>query len=166
MEREGLGGFELLVIVIAGIGLALVGAVWAGASLALAITGAGGSLPLTAAADAVLRLPANLSTPAEAWPEPYAEVLPGASLYWLCTVVAAAGIIGTSAFVIRWLTRSKVGTTKRRPMGVDGRTSFAKRRDLKPLLVSGPTPGRFVLARFGRRLVATESPPPRSRGWA
>ena len=29
MEREGIGGFELLVIVIAGIALALVGAVWA-----------------------------------------------------------------------------------------------------------------------------------------
>ena len=42
MEREGLGGFELLIIVSAGIGLALVGAVWAGAALALVLVGGGG----------------------------------------------------------------------------------------------------------------------------
>ena len=51
MEREGMGGFELLVIVVAGIALALVGAVWAGAWLALAASG-GGHLPFAAAADA------------------------------------------------------------------------------------------------------------------
>ena len=166
MEREGLGGFELLVIVIAGLGLALVGAVWAGAWLALAVSDGGGHLPFAAAADAALRLPANLSTPAAAWAAPYGEELPGAALYWLCTALAAIAVGGTVALVVRWLTRSKVGTAKRRPLGVDGRTRFAKRRDLGPLLVSDPTPGRFVLARFGRRLVATESPPPRTPGRA
>ncbi|HPQ85375.1 MAG TPA: type IV secretory system conjugative DNA transfer family protein, partial [Actinomycetota bacterium] len=165
MEREGVGGFELLVIIVAGIALALVGAVWAGAWLALAVSG-GGHLPFAAAADAAPRLPANLSAPAEAWAEPYAEALPGAPLYWLCTVLAAIAIGGAVALVVRWLTRSKVGTAKRRPLGVDGRTKFAKRRDLDPLLVSGPTPGRLILARFGRRLVATESPPPRTQGRA
>jgi type IV secretion system protein VirD4 len=163
MEREGLGGFELLVIVVAGIGLALVGAVWAGAWLALAVSG-GGHLPFAAAADAAPRLPANMSDPAEAWAAPYAERLPGAPTYWLCTVLAAVAIAGAVALVVRWLARSKVGTAKRRPLGVDGRTRFAKRRDLEPLLVSTPTPGRFVIARFGRRLVATETPPPPANG--
>ena len=165
MEREGMGGFELLVIVVAGIALALVGAVWAGAWLALAASG-GGHLPFAAAADAAPRLPAHMRAPAEAWAEPYAEALPGAPVYWLCTAAAAIAIGGTVALVVRWLTRSKVGTAKRRPLGVDGRTKYAKRRDLDPLLVSGPTPGRLILARFGRRLVATESPPPRTQGRA
>ncbi|HUM87447.1 MAG TPA: type IV secretory system conjugative DNA transfer family protein, partial [Actinomycetota bacterium] len=93
MEREGVGGFELLVIIVAGIALALVGAVWAGAWLALAASG-GGHLPFAAAADAAPRLPAHMSAPAEAWPEPYAEALPGAPVYWLCTAVAAIAIGG------------------------------------------------------------------------
>ncbi len=165
VEREGLGGFELLVIVIAGIGLSLVGAVWAGAWLALAVTG-GEGLPFAAAADAVSRLPANLSDPAAAWAEPYATSLPAAPLYWLCTALTTVVVVVAIALVVRWLTRSKVGTAKRRPLGVDGRTRFAKRRDLEPLLVEEPTSGRFVIARFGRHLVATESPSPRTSGRA
>lgn len=163
MEREGLGGFELLVIVVAGLGLALVGSVWAGAWIALAVSG-GGHLPFTAAVDAAPRLPSHLGEPSLAWPVPYAAALPAAPLYWFCTGIAAVAIIGTSALVIGWLSRSKIGTAKRRPLGVDGRTRFAKHRDLEPLLVSRPTPGRFVIARFGRRLVATETPPPRTQG--
>lgn len=72
MEREGLGGFELLVIVVAGVALALVGAVWAGAWLALAVSGEVHGAPFSAAAGAASRLPANLGSPAAAWPEPYA----------------------------------------------------------------------------------------------
>ena len=158
MEREGLGGFELLIIVSAGIGLALVGAVWAGAALALVLVG-GGGVSFAAAADAAPRLPANLTQPSEAWAEPYARGLPAAPLYWFCTGLAVVAIGFVVALVVRWLSRSKVGTARRRPLGVDGRTRFARRRDLEPLLVSAPVPGRFVIARFGRRLVATERPP-------
>ena len=78
-------------------------------------------LPFAAAADAAPRLPAHMSAPAEAWAEPYAEALPGAPLYWLCTAAAAIAIGGAVALVVRWLTRSRVGTAKRRPLGVDGR---------------------------------------------
>ncbi len=160
MEREGLGGFELLVIVVAGVGLSLVGAVWAGAWVALLVSGGARGIPLSAAADAAPRLPAHLRVPAEAWRTPFSEVLPGAPLYWFCTAVTAAVVAAAIALVVRWLTRSKVGTARRRPLGVDGRSRFAKRRDLEPLLVSAPATGRFVLAQFGRRLVATECPPP------
>lgn len=164
MEREGPGGFELLVIVVAGAALAAVGAVWAGAWLALAVSGEAQGVPFSVAADAASRLPASLGSPASAWPEPYPHLLPSAPVYWLCTALTVAVVVAVAAVVIRWLGRSRVGTTKRRPLGVDARTRFAKRRDLEPLLVSGPTPGRFVIARFGRHLVATEAPPPRSTG--
>jgi type IV secretion system protein VirD4 len=160
MEREGLGGFELLIVVVAGVALSLVGAVWAGAWLAFAASGSARAVPFSAASDAAPRLPANLSAPAAAWSEPFSQVLPEAPLYWFCTALAAIAIAIAAALVIRLLSRSKVGTARRRPLGVDGRTRFAGRRDLASLLVSAPVAGRFVIARFGRRLVATEAPPP------
>ncbi|HTN99698.1 MAG TPA: type IV secretory system conjugative DNA transfer family protein [Microthrixaceae bacterium] len=164
MEREGLGGFELLVVSIAGVALAVGGAVWAGASLALILSGHAQRIPFSSVAEATSRLPANLSMPAGAWASPYDQLLPAAPLYWFCTALAAAVIVAATALILYAVSRSKVGTAKRRPLGVDGRTCFAKRRDLGPVLVSAPVPGRFVIARFGRRLVATESPPPRSTG--
>lgn len=66
MERDGLGGFELLVIAVAGAVLVLVGAVWVGAWLSLAVSDGRRGLPFSAAVDATPRLPANLSAPAEA----------------------------------------------------------------------------------------------------
>ncbi|MGQ0823761.1 MAG: type IV secretory system conjugative DNA transfer family protein [Actinomycetota bacterium] len=164
MEREGLGGFELLIVVFAGVALAAVGAVWAGASLALAVSGDARHVPLSVAADAVSRLPANVGSPESAWPEPFAAAFPSAPLYWLCTALTTAVVVAVVVALVRWLGRSKVGTARRRPLGVDARTRFAKRRDLKSLLVSGPTPGRFVIARFGRRLLATEASPSRLSG--
>jgi type IV secretion system protein VirD4 len=164
MEREDLGGFELVVIVIAGLGLALVGAVWVGAWLALVVSGGARAVSFSAAADAAPRLPAHLDAPAEAWAEPFSEALPGAPLYWMCTALTAAAVAVAVALVVRGLSRSKVGTVRRRPLGVDGRTRFARRRDLDSLLVSAPVAGRFVIAQFGRRLVATECPSSHTAG--
>src|SRR3546814_16624332 len=73
MEREGLGGFELLVVVIAGSGLALVVAVWSGAWLSLVVSGETRGLPFSAAAEALPRLPSNLRSPAAAWSKPRSE---------------------------------------------------------------------------------------------
>lgn len=162
MEREGFGQFELIVVGLAGVALVVVGAVWAGTVLGAAVLGTTQRIPFSAAAQATPRLPANLSSPAEAWPDQYRERLPGPLLYWFCTALVAATLTTSIVLIARWLSRSKVGTARRRPLGVDGRTRFAKRRDLGPLLVSAPVPGRFIIARFGRRLIATEFPPPRS----
>ena len=57
----------------------------------------------------------------------------------------------------------------RRRLGVDAHARFATRRELRPLLVKAPVPGRFVLGTWGRWLVATESQrwaPNRKRGLA
>lgn len=160
MERDGFGGFELLVVVVAGVAMAVIGVVWAGASLALLLSGNAQAVVFSAAVEATGRLPGHLADPAGAWPLPYSALLPGPPLYWLSTGVCAAAVSGVAVVVIRWLGRSKVGTSKRRPLGVDARPRFATRRDLRALLVDGPTPGRLIVARFGRRLVATENPPP------
>ena len=57
----------------------LVGAVWAGGWLALAVSGGTRSIPFSAAADAAPRLPAILSTPAEAWDDAVRPGGPGGS---------------------------------------------------------------------------------------
>src|SRR5690606_37110372 len=107
-------------------------------------------IPASAAGAAAQRLPANLSDPAAAWPAPYAEQLPGPLLYWACTAVAGAAVAALVVGLVKVFGRAKVGTSKRRPLGVDARPRFATARDLAPLLVKAPQPGRFVVARFGR----------------
>jgi len=54
MERDGLGVFEVLVLVLAGAALLVVGVVWAGAALALLLSGAPQGVTFSAAADATV----------------------------------------------------------------------------------------------------------------
>ncbi|MBK5224108.1 MAG: type IV secretory system conjugative DNA transfer family protein [Acidimicrobiia bacterium] len=159
MERDGLSPFEWLVLAVAAVGAVLVGAVWGGASLAMLVGGGGGGLPFSAAVDAAIELPARVADPSSAWPPPHSTVLPGPVVYWLCTGLVASAMAAVVGLGVRWLGRSRIGTSKRNPLGVDARPQFASRRELAPLLVSGPSPGRFVVARFGRSLIATESTP-------
>ena len=159
MERDGFGGFELAVVVVAGVAVGVITAVWSGALLSLLLAGRPQGVPFSAAADALPRLPASLGHPALAWPAPHDRLLPGPLLYWLSTGISAAGICGVLGAAWHWIGRSKVGTSKRRPLGVDARPRFATRRDLEALLVPGPVPGRLIIAQFGRSLVATEAPP-------
>ena len=86
MDRDG-GVFEILVVLVAGIALGLVGAVWAGASLALAFTGDASTIPFSVAAEALIALPGSLGDPAAAWPPPYGEAMPAVPIYWLCTLL-------------------------------------------------------------------------------
>lgn len=92
MERDGLGAFEVLVLVLAGVAVLVVGVVWAGAALSLLFSGSPQGVAFSAAADALGRLPANAADPANAWSAPYSEALPAAPLYWLST--GTEGAIG------------------------------------------------------------------------
>jgi type IV secretion system protein VirD4 len=157
MERDGLGGFELVVLVVGGAVTALAVAVWSGAVLALVATGRAGSLPIEDAVAAIGRLPGHAGDPAGAWPAPAREQLPGPIVYWACTTVAIAATGMLVVAIVRVVAGSSVGTARRRPLGVDGRARYAQRRELATVLVRGPSTGRFVIARFGRWLVATES---------
>lgn len=159
MERNGLSGFELLVLVAGGAVAVVIGAVWGGAALALLVTGHDPGVALSAAGTAATGLPARLSDPASAWADPYAGQLPGPGMYWTCTALVAVLIVGLCVVVAKLLRESKVGTSKRSPLGVDARPRFAKAGDLRPLLVRSSQPGRFIVGRFGHRLVATESTP-------
>ena len=157
MERDGLNGFELTVLAVGAVACVVGGVVWAGAALALLLTGRPGSPSISATVDALKELTANTADPAAAWREPYSSLLPGAVLYWAATAAAATAVVTLLALAVRWFGRSRVGTTRRRPLGVDARPQFARRRDLAPLLVDGPAPGRFIVGTFGRSLIATET---------
>lgn len=71
-------------------------------------------------------------------------------------LVALAGGAGLTALGAQ---RSPTPDRKRRRLGIDTSARLARRRDLTPLLAHPrKLSGRFVLGRFGRRLLATEAP--------
>jgi type IV secretion system protein VirD4 len=159
MERNGLSGFELLVIVGAGMVGSFGGAVWLGAWVASAVAGGRLRASFADAVAAASRLPTNLGNPRLAWPDEVRASLPGPLLYWSATVVLLVATLAMVVVVFRLVSKSRVGTLPRHPLGVDARARFATARDLKPLVVRGRHPGRFLLGRHGRRLLATEPPP-------
>jgi len=148
----------LALAVVAG-GAAVV--VWVGAQLAALLFGAHRLLPV-GIRDAAVALPdlvAHPARPRDAWPAAAAGGLPGPVGYWLATLPPLAVGVAIVAVLVAVAGR-RVGVARRRRMGLDPEARFARLRDLAPLLVGGPRPGRLVLGRAwvgGRsRLVATE----------
>ncbi len=155
-----LGGDELFATLVIAVGVLTIG-VWSGAQLATLIaTGA----PLAASpADgfsAALRLPSAGSEPALAWPAEVRASIAGPVLYWAATALAV--IAETSLVVWVWLklTGLRVGTRDRQRLGVQVGARLAVSKELDPLVVSGPTPGRYIFGTDGARLLATENGAP------
>jgi type IV secretion system protein VirD4 len=148
---------KLLPVVVQAAGAAGL-AVWAGALLAAALFGPGGfEAGIADGAQAAFRLPSHLGDPAAAWPSDAAATLPGPVAYWTATALTTMviGALAAGGFAV-WRRVQRAGTADRRRLGVDARARFARPRDLRTLFVEGPAAGRFILGRFGRRLVATE----------
>ena len=165
MDRDDLGGFELLVLAVGGVAALVIAITWAGAALALLVSGEPiEQLSLGAAPEALGSLPGHLTDPAAGWPPRIRTALPGPVTYWACTAASTMVAVGVGAVVVRWARRGwRVGSAPRRPLGVDGRAQFASRRDLTPVLARTPESGRFVVGRRGRWLVATEATRPAAR---
>jgi len=106
---------------------------------------------------ATVRLPSNRNDPRLAWPVELRPRLPGPALYWACTGAVALVVVAIGVAVFARVARPGVGTDRRERLGVDTRARLAGRKDLSPLVVSGPTPGRLILGRVEGRLVATET---------
>jgi type IV secretion system protein VirD4 len=153
---------ETLLVCAAGFGLA---SVWGGAQVA-ALVATGHWLDAGAgdAFGALIKLPSRGDSPATAWGPELEASLPGPTLYWVCTTAVAIMSIGVALGLQRLLTNHRVGSDRRRRLGVDTRSRLARRRDLKPLIVRGPTSGRLILGKVGSALVATEDRAA-SRGW-
>ena len=150
------GGDEWFTYVIVGVG-GLAGSVWAGAQLA-SLLSSGRPLPVSLgdALRAVVRLPETMGDPAAAWPAAAQSQLPGPWLYWPATVLVLVAAIGLAALTVRSIGSTKLGTQRPKRLGVEPSARFARTRDLTPIIVKGPTRGRFILGRIGRHLVATE----------
>lgn len=129
------------------------GVVWLGAALAASLVGNRLGVGLVDAIGVLPTLWQHRGDPAAAWPSPARDALPGPWVYWPSTVLAA-GLAAALGSVASRLARVNAG---RRRLGVDVRARFATRPDLGPLLIRDPVPGRFVLGRCGRWLVATEA---------
>jgi type IV secretion system protein VirD4 len=150
--------FEKLGWVVLFVGMGLVLVVWAGAQLATLLA-QGHSLQTTLndAGKATVALMDHASDPRAAWPPAARDQLPGPVLYWVATAVALA--VAGVLVVLGWkLVRDpREPLDRRRRAGVPAQGRLAERGDLRPLIVRRPVPGRFVLGRVGRRLIATEA---------
>ncbi|MEM7093692.1 MAG: type IV secretory system conjugative DNA transfer family protein [Actinomycetota bacterium] len=132
------------------------GATWLGAQLAALITA---RRTLSASVGdgfaAMVRLPATPSDPAAAW-GPAGAGLPGPIVYWTCTAIVFSLFAVAAWLVVPRLLDRRVGADRSARLGVAPEARLARRRDLRPLIVDGPEPGRFVMGKVGRHLVATE----------
>ncbi|MGE3795259.1 MAG: type IV secretory system conjugative DNA transfer family protein [Dehalococcoidia bacterium] len=130
------------------------GLMWAIGQLA-ALTLGGGALASGGAEmpGVLVRLPANLADPAAAWPAADRARLPGPIAFYAVAVAVLAAGATTTAGLLRiagrsWASPSGAPT----PAGA----RWARPHDLRALRVRRPPPGRLVVGRHGRRLVATE----------
>ena len=156
MERSSPSGGELLIVALGGLALLGGGVVWIGAALAAVISGVEFNASLADALAAIPLLGSNAADPVAAWPTASGLQAVGAPLYWVCTALCFGSAMTIVVVLLRLWNRSRVGTVPRKPLGVDARARFARARDLKPLIVDRPEPGRFILGRFGRHLLASE----------
>jgi type IV secretion system protein VirD4 len=111
------------------------------------------------ALSALTRLPSHARDPRLAWDEPARSNLPGPVVYWLAVaLVVALAVVLATAMLRRLGSHRHEPPDKRRRLGVETQARLATTRDLRPLLTRQPEPGRFVLARWGRRFLSTEGP--------
>jgi type IV secretion system protein VirD4 len=134
----------------------LVALVWiTGAVAGLIVAGAPATTPAADALEVALRLPAHLGDPRLAWPPAARRGLPGPVGMYLVLVVEMAAIGAVAHWVaprLRRLDLSSLTSHRGRPPAAP----WARRRDLAELIVDGPKPGRVILGRRGKDLLAAE----------
>ncbi|MCH7846309.1 MAG: type IV secretory system conjugative DNA transfer family protein, partial [Acidobacteria bacterium] len=140
---------QLLVIVTGAVAAACI-LVWTAGQLTGRIWG--GHWPQASPLNSPLilaRLITNPTDPSTAWPAPAADLIPAPAAYYpvLVLLVVAATIIA----VLAWRLWQSVAAPD------DDGARWAKPRDLKPLLVRHPEPGRLTLGTVNGKLIATEA---------
>lgn len=95
--------------------------------------------------------------PAAAWPAPDNQAVPGPFLWWFVFILFAAAIATVGVYGYRLFNDGVGGLSggKKNSLGGKG-TQWAKKGDMKSLIVRGPEPGRLILGTVNGSLVATE----------
>lgn len=141
---------EKILTVIAGTAVAVCVVVWgAGEIAAFLHVGTWMQVPIFEAPLLVVRLISDPAAPHTAWPPDPASLLPGPTGFYIVLAVTALGSTTLAALVWTW-------TQRRQQREDEDAVTWAKPRNLRPILVSRPTLGRLTLGKVGRRLVATE----------
>ena len=140
--RHGADGEQVLTIA-AGVVVAACLAVWTAAQLTVRIRGDG--WPRLSIWDSPLLLWRLIAQPTSP-PDP--AILSLSAYYNTLTLLLTPAATGAAVAWRKWRQRTK----RDQPEGA----RWAKPRDLKPLLIRRPQPGRLTLGTVGKRLVATE----------
>lgn len=152
-------GDETIAIAVT-LALAVLVGLWSGVQITGVLTT--GHFPDTSLADgisAVRRLIADPGQPGEAWLDSNGDPQRlNRYLYWPATVVTLSLWLAVAGMVLRLALTHHVGSAKRQRLGVSTNARLAERRDLRPLIVTGPTEGRLIIGTFDNSLLATENP--------
>jgi type IV secretion system protein VirD4 len=141
---------ERTLTVIAGAAVVVCLVVWsAGQIAAFLYAGAWIRVPITEAPLIVWGLVSNPAHPHTAWPPEAAGLLPGPTGFYLTLTFIAIGVATLVGVGWTW-------TQRHQKPGDEDAVTWAKPRNLKPILVPRPTPGRLTLGKVGGHLVATE----------
>jgi type IV secretion system protein VirD4 len=130
--------------------------VWTtGAIAGLVFSGSPATTPAADAIEVASRLPAHLGDPRLAWPSAARRGLPGpVGMYLVLGVeLAATGAAARLAAPrLRGIELSSLAGGRGKPPVAE----WARRRDLAPLIVDRPMPGRVTLGQRGKDLLAAE----------
>ena len=143
-------GEKVLTIVTGGLGAACL-VVWTAGQVAARLwTGTWLQVPLLESPLILWRLATNPGQPVQAWPPAAAHFLPGPIAYYTTLTLLAAVLIAVGAIGHRWHDQNRNSSDRES-------ARWAKPRDLRPLLIRRPQPGRLTLGTVHRRLIATEA---------
>lgn len=145
-----------LYLALVAIGAGVLTAIWMIGALAGLVFGGGWtSIGVSEVAWTAVKLPSHLGDPRAAWPEPIQARLPGAAGFYVSTVLvigALGGLLLLARRVVDLDDLPSIGRRQRRAPSA----RWANRRDLGPLRVQKPEPGRLTLGHSGRALLAAE----------
>jgi type IV secretion system protein VirD4 len=136
---------------------AVLALIWLTGALAGLAFGSGWTpLDFAALVETALRLPTHLGDPRGAWPRSARSALPGPVGFYASAALILAVLSGLALLARRALEPfelPRLGARKRRPPSARWASG---RRDLAPLRVPCPQPGRLTLGRSGRSLLAAQ----------
>lgn len=147
----------LVLYAMAGLVLAMF-ACWAVVDLAIRLFGSSRhSVSVATAVNGMVHVPAHLGDPRAAWPEAVRAQVPGPVGFYAAVALVlllAALCVAAGALMFSRLPGSNGLSSRRGP--TDSAARWARGRDLRPLRVRGPQPGRVTLGLSSGRLVAGE----------